>query len=259
MFGEFDPKYSKYSDAHRDLMEKVLDNWKLRDEEEKFKVLHDYLSDVHINSYFYESTEDLLTELRILKRINCILGADHRELLATYRSGDIEFYKVQKEFFKVKTIMLDFLKSQMKNATISEFLRSLAEFPEEEFSSSQIKDATMLDFLKSLVHLDLPEERKNWLLQKLVGNDITSACEESKTSENVFAEKLQRLGVEIREDNLTNDGDPCTDMDSLKKRLKVMENEVREKSDNLRQMYDCPIHACARRTISQLLLIKEGC
>ncbi|KAI3842953.1 hypothetical protein MKX03_013440 [Papaver bracteatum] len=61
----------------------------------------------------------------------------------------------------------------------------------------------------------------HWLLQKLVENDINSAFEENKKSENFCIAKLQEFGRPLyQEDNLTDD-DPFTDMDSLKKLLKV--------------------------------------
>ncbi|KAI3909830.1 hypothetical protein MKW92_050633, partial [Papaver armeniacum] len=81
----------------------------------------------------------------------------------------------------VKASMLDFRKSHMKATTILEFLNSLVNLP-EEFSASPLKDPTMLDFLKSLVDLNLPEERKNWLLQKLIENDITGAYDDAMNS-----------------------------------------------------------------------------
>ncbi|KAI3860188.1 hypothetical protein MKX03_007455 [Papaver bracteatum] len=215
MFPKFDPKSGKYSDAHRC--------------EEKFKVLHNYLCDVDTNIHgLYESTEDYLTELRILKRIDRTLVADQHEYLLASHSADIGLYRAEKKLFK------------MKAATLLGFVKSLAALPEE---FSQLKEAIMLGCLKSLVDVDLPEEHKNFMLQKLVGNDITSAYDEARKSfeeneewEKSYIDLLQELGVEYQEDNMSDDEYPCTDMDSFKKRLVVVEDEVEEKLENVQRV-----------------------
>ncbi|KAI3967071.1 hypothetical protein MKW92_030812 [Papaver armeniacum] len=251
MCPNFDPKSSKYSDAHMDVMEQVLDVWKVFDEEEKFKVLHDYLCDVDTNTHgLYESTEDYVTELRILKRIDRTLDADEHEYLLASHSADIGLYRAEKRLFKVKATMLDFLKSQMKAATMLDFVKSLAALPEEY---SQLKDATMLDCLESLVDLDLSEARKNFLLQKVVGGDFTSAydearksSEEHEESEKCYIDLLQELGVEYLEENSTDDEYTCADMDSFKKRLEVMEDEVEEKLENVQRVNESRNLDCVR-------------
>ncbi|KAI3838159.1 hypothetical protein MKW92_016894 [Papaver armeniacum] len=232
----------------RDVMQQVLDDWKARDEEEKCKALHDYLEDVYTSYDVYtnyglcESMEDFITELRILKRLDCVLDADEHEYLLAFYSANIQLCRAEKKLFKVKVAMLDFCKSRMKAATLLDFVKSLAALP-EEFSASPLKDATMLDFFKSLVNLDLPEERKNWLLQQLVESKITSAYNDAKKSlkesqegEKFFIDSLQKLGVKYQEDDSTDDEYPCTDMDSFKKRLEVMEVEVEEKLEIVRRV-----------------------
>ncbi|KAI3940625.1 hypothetical protein MKW92_047115 [Papaver armeniacum] len=257
-FPGFNPgAYTNYSDAERALMERVLDNWKVWDLEEKFRVLHNYLQHVNANIYSPKTPEFCTTELKILKRIICILDADEREFLIACYDGHAKLHRAKKQLFEVKVSMLDFCKSQMKATTILEFLNSLVNLP-EEFSASPLKDATMLDFLKSLVDLNLPEERKNWLLQKLIENDITGAYddamksfEENEQKEDSYIGQLEEvLGTtQYQEDNAPHDEDPCTDMDSFKKRLEVMEKQVEEKSNNVGRVNksrnpDCVTYAC---------------
>ncbi|KAI3985523.1 hypothetical protein MKX01_033837 [Papaver californicum] len=116
-----------YSDAHRSEMKEVLDNWKLWDFEENYKVLDSYLCDVDTNSYgLYPSMQDRLMELRILRRIDSVLDAEEHEFLLACYIGKIEHHRAKQQEFKMEAAMLDFLKS----------------------------------------HLDLPEESKSWILQK---------------------------------------------------------------------------------------------
>ncbi|XP_026382188.1 uncharacterized protein LOC113277266 [Papaver somniferum] len=109
MFPRFNPEDCNYSDAHRCEMEEVLDNWKLWNSEENVKVLQNYLCGVNTNTHgLYESAQDILTELRILRRIDSMLDADEHEFLLACYLSKIKLARAKQQEFKMKAAMLDF-------------------------------------------------------------------------------------------------------------------------------------------------------
>ncbi|MCL7037013.1 hypothetical protein MKW94_029252 [Papaver nudicaule] len=221
----------KYSIPHRDEMIQVLDNWKVWDREKNVKVLEKYLSDLETNkSRKCASNEELSIDYNIIQRLKSKLADDEHEYNLAHYKSLAELSRAQKNVFK----------SQMKDATVLDFRKSLLDLPEECLKSK----AETLDFCKSLDELNIPEERKTWLLQKVVEKDITSAYddvmesfERIENSEKGYMRQLQELsGVEYQEEDKL-DEHPCTDMEAFNRLLKVMEDELEKKGDIVGQVY----------------------
>ncbi|MCL7038387.1 hypothetical protein MKW94_030813 [Papaver nudicaule] len=191
-----------------------------------YHVLEDYLSDLDTNKYrVYESQEDLRNNFDIIQTIKWKLAEDDRKFYLAYYKSLVLLYRDEKNLCKVKVTMLDVLKSQMKEASVFGFHKSLPDLPDECLKSK----ATTLDFCKPVDDLDIPEERKNWLLQKTAERDITSAYDDAREA---FEDK-EKMG-------------------------KLTEDVIEKTSDHLRQVKQSQNPACAG-LLSISIKYLDGC
>lgn len=99
--------------AHRDIMMGVVDRWETSPPEEKDQVLQLFVDDVqlNLNNLAYESKDDLLADLEIIKKLNSIFEPQRMKHQEDICNVLLDQTRAMQGILKIQLLMADMLSS----------------------------------------------------------------------------------------------------------------------------------------------------